>query len=224
MQILVVEDEPRMAELLRSALTEEGHHVTAAGDGEAALQIALAAHFDVIVLDVMLPKLDGIAVARRLREESNQTPLLMLTARDEDADIVRALDHGADDYLTKPFSFEVLLARIRAVGRRGHIPQSVRILAADLSLDTATREVIRGNRRISLTPREYSLLELLMKHKGRVVRREDILEAVWGFHSVIEENTLEVFIRLLRNKVDAPDLPKLIQTVRGVGYTLREPD
>ena len=222
MQILVAEDESQMADLLRSALIEEGHHVTIAAEGEAALQIAQAAHFDVIVLDVMLPKLDGIAVARRLREESNQTPILMLTARDTDEDIVRALDNGADDYLTKPFSFEVLLARIRAVGRRGHIPQAVKMHAADLTLDTATREVIRANRRITLTPREYSLLELLMRHKGRVVRRENILEAVWGFHSSIEENTLEVFIRLLRNKVDGPDLPKLIHTVRGVGYTLRE--
>ncbi len=224
MQILVAEDEARMADLLRSALAEEGHHVTTAADGETALQIALAAHFDVIVLDIMLPKLDGIAVARRLRDEHNQTPLLMLTARDTDADIVRALDSGADDYVTKPFSFEVLLARVRAVGRRGNIPQTVRMQAADLILDSATRDVIRGNRRISLTPREYSLLELLLRHKGRVVRRENILEAVWGFNSAIEENTLEVFIRLLRNKVDGPDLPKLIQTVRGVGYSIREPD
>jgi DNA-binding response OmpR family regulator len=224
MQILVVEDEARMAGLLRSALTEEGHHVTSADNGETALQIAQAAHFDVIVLDVMLPKLDGIAVARRLREEQNQTPLLMLTARDADEDIVKALDSGADDYLTKPFSFEVLLARIRAVGRRGQIPQSIRMHAADLSLDTVTREVSRRDHRINLTPREYSLLELLIRHKGRVVRRETILEAVWGFESSIEENTLEVFIRLLRNKVDGPDLPKLIHTVRGVGYALREPE
>jgi DNA-binding response OmpR family regulator len=224
MQILVVEDEARMAELLRSALIEEGHHVTAAFDGESGFQLAQAARFDVIVLDVMLPKLDGIAVARRLRDEHNQTPLLMLTARDADEDIVRALDNGADDYLTKPFSFEVLLARIRAVGRRGQIAQPVRIQAADLSLDTATRDVTRGNRRINLTPREYSLLELLMRHKGRVVRRENILEAVWGFECLVEENTLEVFIRLLRNKVDGPDLPKLIHTVRGIGYALREPD
>lgn len=224
MQILVVEDEARMAGLLRSALAEEGHHVTTASDGETAVQIALAAHFDVIVLDIMLPKLDGIAVARRLREEHNQTPLLMLTARDTDADIVRALDNGADDYVTKPFSFEVLLARVRAVGRRGSIPQPVRIRAGNLILDSATREVTRGSRRIALTPREYSLLEMLLRHRGRVVPRENILEAVWGFDSAIEENTLEVFIRLLRNKVDGPDLPKLIHTVRGIGYSIREGD
>ncbi len=222
MHILVVEDEARMAHLLRSALTEEGHHATVAGDGETALGMAQAAQFDVIVLDVMLPRLDGLTVARRLRESHNQTPLLMLTARDTDADIVRALDSGADDYLTKPFSFEVLLARIRAVGRRGRIPQSVRMEAADLTLDTASREVYRGARPVSLSPREYSLLELLLRLKGRVVSRERILEAVWGFDTHIEANTLEVYIRLLRNKIEGPNAPRLIHTVRGVGYSLRE--
>jgi DNA-binding response OmpR family regulator len=222
MHILVVEDEPRMANLLRSALTEEGHHATVAGDGETALGMAAASLFDVIVLDVMLPRVDGFSVVRQLREARNQTPLLILTAKDSNADMVRALDIGADDYLVKPFSFEVLLARIRAVGRRGSIPQSVRMQVADLTLDTASRNVFRGNRQINLTPREYSLLELLLRHKGTVVNRRRILTAVWGFESPIEENTLEAFIRLLRNKIDLPGAPRLIHTVRGVGYCLRE--
>jgi DNA-binding response OmpR family regulator len=222
MHILVVEDEPRMAALLRSALTEEGHHATVAGDGETALGMAAASLFDVIVLDVMLPRVDGLTVVRQLREARNQTPLLILTAKDSNADMVRALDIGADDYLVKPFSFAVLLARIRAVGRRGSIPQSVRMQVADLTLDTASRKVFRGNRQINLTPREYSLLELLLRHKGTVVNRRRILAAVWGFESPIEENTLEAFIRLLRNKIDFPGMPRLIHTVRGVGYCLRE--
>jgi DNA-binding response OmpR family regulator len=222
MHILVVEDEARMASLLCSALGEEGHQVTCAEDGVAALELAKASSFDVIVLDVMIPRLDGFGVARGLRESQNQTPLLMLTARDANADVVRGLDLGADDYLTKPFSFEVLLARIRAVGRRGQIPQPVRLKAADLTLDTSTREVFRGRRAISLTPREYSLLELLLRHRGRVLTRERILETVWGFDSTVEPNTIEAFIRLLRQKIDEPEKSKLIQTVRGVGYCLRE--
>ncbi len=222
MHILVVEDEPRMANLLRSALIEEGHHATIAPDGETGLGMAAASSFDVIVLDIMLPRLDGFSVARQLREARNQTPLLMLTAKDSDADVVRALDIGADDYLTKPFSFEVLLARIRAVGRRGSIPQGVRMQVGDLTVDTAGRTVIRGSRHISLTPREYSLLELLLRHKGTVINRQRILSAIWGFEATIEENTLEAFIRLLRNKIDQPGSPRLIHTVRGVGYCLRE--
>jgi DNA-binding response OmpR family regulator len=222
MHILIAEDEERMADLLHSALTEEGHHATVAKDGASALEIARAGTFDVIVLDIMLPVLSGFEVAQRLREAHNRTPLLMLTARDTEKDIVHALDLGADDYMTKPFSFAVLLARIRAISRRGEISQPVRLEAADLNLNTSTREVSRANRRIPLTPREYSLLELLLRHKGRVVTRARILEAVWGFDSSIEENTLDVFIRLLRNKIEAPGGIKLIHTVRGVGYSLRE--
>lgn len=224
MHILIAEDETRMAQLLRSALAEEGHTVAVAADGVSAFEFAQAAKFDVIVLDVMLPRLDGFEIVRRLRELKDQTPVLMLTARDTPADIVRALDWGADDYLTKPFSFEVLLARIRSVSRRGQIPQAVCQELGDLTLNTSTREISRAGRKISLTPREYSLLEFLMRHKGRVVTRQRMLEAIWGFDADVEENTVEAFIRLLRNKIDVQHESKLIHTVRGIGYTLREPE
>jgi DNA-binding response OmpR family regulator len=222
MQLLLAEDEPRMAALLERGLAEEGHQVAVARDGAEALEMARAAAFDVIVLDVMLPRLDGVTVARRLREARNQTPVLMLTARDSDADVIRGLDSGADDYLTKPFSFEVLLARLRAVSRRGAIPQSPVLKAADLRLDPATRDVTRAELPVHLTPREYCLLELLLRNKGRVLPRERILEAVWGYDCDVHENTLEAFVRLLRLKVDLQE-PKLIQTVRGAGYMIREP-
>ncbi len=211
-----------MAQLLRRGLTEEGHHVVLAGDGQTGFEIAHDTRFDVILLDMMLPRMDGLTLARRLREGRNQTPILMLTAKDAAADIVRGLDAGADDYLTKPFSFEILLARLRAVSRRGAIAQPVWLEAADVKLDPATRRVTRGGRTLNLTPREFSLLELLLRNAGRVVRRETILESVWGFDCDVHENTLEAFVRLLRLKVDASE-PKLIHTVRGVGYALREP-
>jgi DNA-binding response OmpR family regulator len=222
MQILIAEDERRMAELLGQALTEEGHHVVVAQDGREAFEIARSSAFDVIVLDVMLPGMDGLAVARRLREARNQTPVLMLTARDSPADIVNGLDAGADDYLTKPFSVDVLLARVRAVSRRGAIPRPVCLQVADWKLDPATHAVSRGASALSLTPREYKLLEVLMRNSGRAVSRGTILESVWGFGTDVTENSVEVFMRLLRFKVDNRE-PKLIRTVRGFGYMLCEP-
>jgi two-component system OmpR family response regulator len=222
MQILVVEDERRMADLLQRTLHEDGHQVVVAHDGRQGLEIARNSPFDVIVLDVMLPVMDGLAVARRLRESRNQTPVLMLTARDAPLDIVNGLDSGADDYLIKPFSIDVLLARLRAVSRRGAIPRPTLLQIADIKLDPASRQVTRADRPISLTPREYRLLELLMRNSGRAVSRDTILESVWGFDSNVNANTLEVFMRLLRVKVDNRE-PKLIQTVRGFGYMMREP-
>jgi len=222
MQILVVEDERRMADLLKRGLTEEGHQVVVAHDGAEGFEIARASGFDVIVLDVMLPRMDGIAITRRLREARNQTPVLMLTARDAAADMIHGLDCGADDYLTKPFAFDVLLARLRAVSRRGAIPRPVCLEVADVRLDPATRGVMRGAESISLTPREYALLELLMRNPGRVISRDTILGSVWGYGCDVNENTLEAFVRLLRLKVDSRE-PKLIHTVRGVGYMMREP-
>jgi DNA-binding response OmpR family regulator len=222
MQILVVEDEPRMAELLRRGLAEEGHHVILSRDGQEGLEIARSAAFDVIVLDVMLPRMDGIAITRKLRELRNQTPVLLLTARDSASDIVLGLDCGADDYLTKPFSFDVLLARLRSVSRRGVIPRPAILELADLRLDPASRRVTRGAGDLALTPREFSLLELLMRNAGRVIGRDTILESVWGYGSDVGENTLEAFVRLLRLKVDTRE-PKLIHTVRGVGYVMRHP-
>jgi len=222
MQILVVEDERRMADLLERTLHEEGHQVVLARDGREGLEIAQCSPFDVILLDVMLPGMNGLAVARRLRESRNQTPVLMLTARDAPADVVHGLDSGADDYLIKPFSIEILLARLRAVSRRGVIARPVCLEIADLKLDPGARRVTRGEELLNLTPREYRLLELLMRNPGRAVSRDTILETVWGVGTEISENTLEVFVRLLRVKVDYR-APKLIHTIRGFGYTMREP-
>lgn len=222
MQILVVEDETRLAFLLRQGLEEEGHTVVVSGNGRDGLAIAQAHPFDVIVLDLMLPQLDGIAVAKRLRESGNRTPILMLTARDAETDIVSGLDIGADDYLTKPFSFDVLLARLRAVGRRGPIARPVVLHAGGLSLDPATREATRAGRRVALTRTEYCLLEMLMRRAGGVVPRDSLIQAIWGFSSDVESNTLDAFVRLLRAKIEMSGEPKLIHTVRGVGYCLRE--
>jgi DNA-binding response OmpR family regulator len=221
MQVLVVEDEPRMSELLRQGLEEEGHSVVLTGNGRDALAMAESHPFDAIVLDVMLPGLDGFSVAKRLRSARNQTPILMLTARDATTDLVEGLNLGADDYLVKPFSFEVLLARLRAVSRRGAIAQPPVLQVADLSLDPSAHEVARSGRRIVLTRTEYGLLELLMRRAGRVVTRENLIESVWGFDSNVRSNTLDAFIRLLRDKLDSDGGTSLIQTVRGVGYCLR---
>lgn len=224
MRILVVEDEPKMAGLLESGLSEEGYHVCLARDGKTAFEMAGASAFDAIILDIMLPRMDGLTVARQLRERSNRTPILMLTARDTIADIVKGLDVGADDYLTKPFSFEVLLARLRAITRRGPITQPVLCQLADLRVDTTSRTVSRQGRSIHLTPREYALLELLVRNAGRPVTKDAILESVWGFDGEVGENNVEAFVRLLRNKIDVNFEPKLIHTLRGVGYCLREPE
>ena len=222
MQVLVVEDDRRMAELLRRGLEEEGHNALIARDGVEGFEAACAADFDVIVLDVGLPRLDGITLARRLRERRIQTPLLMLTARDTPADVIRGLDSGADDYLTKPFSFEVFLARLRAVSRRGAIPRPIYLRLGGIELNPAAHQVTLHGNLVALTPREYSLLELLMRNQGRVVERERILNAVWGYSSEVTGNTIEAFVRLLRQKVDIGE-PKLIHTIRGIGYTMREP-
>jgi DNA-binding response OmpR family regulator len=222
MRILIVEDEIQMAELLRCGLTEEGHAVAVAHTGPDALALADREAFDVVVLDVMLPGLDGYGVARRLREVRNRTPILMLTARDTNADVVAGLDAGADDYLTKPFSFEVLLARLRAVSRRGPVVHGVPLHVADLVLDPATHDASRGGGPLSLTRTEFSLLEFLMRRAGAVVPRETLIEGVWGYDREIEDNTLDAFVRLLRHKVDGPGRLPLIHTVRGVGYCLRE--
>jgi DNA-binding response OmpR family regulator len=221
MKLLVVEDEKRMSELLHKGLTEEGHTVACATDGRRGFELAANYEFDVIILDIMMPGMDGYQLARRLRSENISTPVLMLTAKDAVQDVVHGLDVGADDYLTKPFSFNELLARLRAVKRRARIPQPVQLQVADLLIDPATREVSRDGARISLSRTEYSLLEQLGYRAGTVVRRQSLIEAVWGFEREIEDNTLDVFVRLLRNKIENGTRQKLIHTVRGVGYTLR---
>lgn len=222
MQILIVEDEKKMAAVLKKGLEAENHRVTLAYDGRTGLDLSGTTEFDVVVLDLMLPVIDGFEVARRLRKDGNQTPILMLTARDAVADIVRGLDLGADDYLTKPFSFEVFLARLRSVARRGSAPRTTVLRVDDLVLNPASHQVTRGKREVHLSPTEFRLLELLMRRSGRVVPRDAIVEAVWDFNHEVEENTLDTFIRLLRSKIDREHDHKLIQTVRGIGYTIRE--
>lgn len=222
MHLLVVEDEKRMANLLRKGLEEEGYAVTIASEGRSAVEMSLAGQFDVILLDVMLPGIDGFEVAQRLRREGMRVPILMLTARDATPDIVQGLNLGADDYLTKPFSFEVLLARIRALLRRGPAVQPVCLRAGDLELNPGTHEVRKGGRQIHLTRTEFNLLEHLMRRPGQVVARDALIEAVWGCDRDIESNTLDAFIRLLRAKIETGSGRRLIHTVRGVGYTVRE--
>ena len=221
MRLLVVEDETRLLELLRSGFTEEGHSVITAANGNDALDTARAGQFDAILLDVMLPGIDGYEVARRLRDEGNETPILMLTARDAEGDIIRGLDFGADDYVTKPFSFSELLARLRAVTRRTGTHRSATLSYKDLVLDSATHEVIRAGRRLHLTRTEFLLLQKLMQNCGQAVSRQSLIDNVWGYDRDIENNTLDAFIRLLRQKVDGTGQVRLIQTVRGFGYIVR---
>ena len=213
-----------MADLLRQGLSEDGHAVTVALDGREGLAFAEAGVFDLLILDYMLPGMSGLQIARHLRARRDRTPILMLTARDAARDIVKGLDTGADDYLTKPFSFEVLLARVRAVGRRGPIAQPVVLEVAGLTLHLGTRQVRRGPRKIELTRTEYAILERLMRHAGRVLTRESLIESVWGGDSEIESNTLDAFVRLLRGKIEAAGESRVLRTVRGVGYCLRLED
>jgi len=222
MRILIVEDKKDMAQMLKRALEEKGHAPSLAFTGEQGLGQAMGGGFDVIVLDLMLPDIDGYTVARRLREASDCTPILMLTARDAVADKVRALDLGIDDYLTKPFALVELMARLRAISRRGPALQSTILIAGDITLDPATAEVRRGHQLVSLTKTEYLLLEFFMRRPDRILSREHIIRGVWGNDSNVEENTLEAFIKLLRAKIDDGRENKLIQTVRGFGYRLHE--
>jgi DNA-binding response OmpR family regulator len=220
-RILLVEDDPRMRTLVARGLSEQGYRVLTASNGPDAVNAALAAEFDAIVLDDMLPGFEGVEVIRRVRDAGCRSPVLMLTARDTPADVVRGLDAGADDYLAKPFAFAVLLARIRALARRTPPSGSTALRAADLTLQPATRVVTRSGGPLHLTRTEFQLLEILLRHAGRVVTREVLVDRIWGGRHEVERNTLDVFVRSLRQKVDAPGLPRLIYTIRGVGYSIR---
>ncbi|HEY0415359.1 MAG TPA: response regulator transcription factor [Gaiellaceae bacterium] len=222
MRILVVEDEPKMAALVARALREDGHAADVAAQGEDALWMAEATRYDAIVLDVMLPGLDGFEVVRRLRKAQVWTPVLMLTARDAVGDRVDGLDAGADDYLTKPFSFQELLARIRAVARRGPIERPVVLELGDLRLDPAAHRAWRADQELSLTAREFSLLELLMRRPGETLSRLQILEGGWDMAFESRSNIVDVYMRYLREKIDRPFGRESIETVRGVGYRLRD--
>ncbi|NGY59188.1 response regulator transcription factor [Lentzea sp. NEAU-D13] len=228
MRILVVDDDRAVRESLRRSLQFNGYQVETAGDGMQALESVTAARPDAMVLDVMMPRLDGLEVCRRLRSTGDDLPILVLTARDAVSDRVSGLDAGADDYLPKPFALEELLARLRALLRRAAhdddaAQQSAAVLKfADLELDPSTRDVRRGERSISLTRTEFALLELLLAHPRQVLTRSRILEDVWGYDFPTSGNALEVYVGYLRRKTEADGEPRLIHTVRGVGYVLRE--
>ena len=221
MRILLVEDDRKVASFIRKGLTEEGYAVDVAHDGEAGLFMGLDRLHDVIVLDVMLPGKPGFQVLRELRQAKVSTPVLLLTARDAVEDKVQGLDAGADDYLTKPFAFAELLARVRALLRRGKAAQAAMLQVADLALDPAARTVKRGGETIPLTNREFALLEYFLRNPGRVLTRTMIAEHVWDYSFDAGTNVIDVYVNYLRKKVDAGREPKLIHTVRGVGYVLR---
>ena len=221
MRVLIVEDKVRMASLLQKAVRREGYTTLVAHDGEAALEAATNSHFDALVLDVMLPGMDGFSVLAKLRFLKVNVPTILLTARDASSDIVRGLDLGADDYLTKPFDLNVLLARLRALTRRPPDLQQQRLQVGDLLLRSDTHSLEAGGQTISLTPIEFALMEILMRRAGNVVRKETLAEIGWGMDSDFSDNTLYVFMRSLRNKIQSENQPAFLHTVRGVGYMLK---
>jgi len=223
MRILVVEDERKVASFIRQGLEEEGYAVEVVGDGAAALERLIEGpSTDLVVLDIGLPKLDGLVVLKAARQQKIQAPVLLLTARDRLSDKVAGLDLGADDYLTKPFAFDEFLARVRALLRRGGGQRAPVLRVGDLSLDPATREVTRGRRRVTLTAREYALLEYLMRSAGRVLTRPMLAQHVWGLEFDPESNIVDVYVGYLRRKIDGEGEPPLVHTVRGAGYVLKE--
>jgi two-component system response regulator MprA len=220
--ILVVDDDSRLASSIRRALAYEGYRVTLAEDGSAALRAARDSAPDLVVLDVMLPGMDGIEVCRRLREGSESLPILMLTARDSIGDRVTGLDGGADDYLVKPFAYDELLARVRALLRRAAPGRSESLAFADLALDVGAHEARRGGRTLELSALEFALLEHFVRHPRLVLSRRVLLDAVWGMDAETASNVVDVYVGYLRRKLESEGEPRLLQTVRGVGYVLRE--
>ena len=229
-RILIVDDEPAVREALQRSLAFEGYDTEVAVDGADALEKATAYQPDLVVLDIQMPRMDGVTAARRIRGAGARTPILMLTARDTVGDRVTGLDAGADDYLVKPFELDELFARIRALLRRssyaggvaGAAEQDEALTFGDLRMDLATREVTRGSRQVELTRTEFTLLEMFMAHPRQVLTREQILKAVWGFDFEPSSNSLDVYVMYLRRKTEADGEPRLVHTVRGVGYVLRQ--
>ena len=220
MRVLVVEDDPGIAGFLRQGLTEAGYAVDVVTDGREGLAYGLAADYDLFVLDIMLPGMDGLALLRELRRNGRKTPTLLLTARDDVDDRVNGLDAGSDDYLVKPFAFPELLARLRALLRRPVLQTDPVLQAADLTMDPARHEVRRSDRVIELSPREYAVLEYLLRHPNQVLTRTQIGEHVWNFDFYNESNVVDVYIGYLRRKITAPGETPIIHTVRGAGYRL----
>ena len=222
MRILLVEDDVAIARSLKEGLEDEAYAVDVVHDGDEGYRTATADDYDVIILDVMLPEMNGYEVCRALRKDGNQTPILMLTARDAERDIVEGLDVGADDYLAKPFSFEVLLARLRALLRRPNEKLEEVLRVGDLTLDPSLKKVTRANQEISLTAKEYAVLEYLMRNAGKVLSKEQIISHVWDFDADVLPNNVELFIMFLRRKIDKPFDSKLIHTIPGFGYKLED--
>lgn len=221
MRVLIAEDKPRMASMLQRALEREGYLVSVAHDGDQALTMGMLGGVDAMILDVMLPHRDGFEVIRTLREAKQMIPTIIVTARDAMSDVVRGLDVGADDYLTKPFSLAILLARVRALTRRGPVVYRDDLCYAGLRLEQRTHELQRGERRVRLTRTEYALLEILLRRAGSIVPHQALVDAGWGGGAEVSDSTLYVFVRSLRAKLSAPDEPQLLHTVRGIGYTLQ---
>jgi DNA-binding response OmpR family regulator len=224
MKVLVVDDEVRIARAIKQGLEQEGYAVDMAHDGEEGYNTARADEYDVIVLDVMMPQMNGFEVARKLRADGDKTPILMLTAKDQSRDIVEGLDSGADDYLAKPFSFDVLTARIRALLRRPQDAISNILKVGDVTMDLLQRRVTRTGQDVNLSGKEFAILEYLMRNKNRILSKHNIMTHVWDFDADILPNNVEVFINYLRGKIDKP-FPKskpLIQTIRGFGYVIKE--
>jgi DNA-binding response OmpR family regulator len=223
MHLLLVEDERRLASAVKRVLEEESHVVDWFEDGAEAFVQAQTEEYDLVLLDVMIPGMNGFEVAKRLRSKGNQTPILMLTARDGVADRVQGLDSGADDYLVKPFALAELLARVRALTRRarGTTTEVATLRVGDLELDLLSREAVRGGKRIELTAKEFALLEVMMRHPGQVMSRSQLLDRIWSYDILTESNIVDIYIHYLRTKIDKEFDEKLIRTVRGVGYSLR---
>jgi len=222
MRILVIEDEVKIAQFIKRGLKEEGYAVDVANDGEEGHFLLSSNEYDAIILDLMLPKMDGLTLCRTLRKEGNQTPIIMLTAKDTVKDKVKGLDSGADDYLPKPFAFEELLARVRVVLRKKDSRVQTQLKVDDLNLDLLTHKVTRGDREIDLTVKEYALLEYLMRNAGNIVTRTMISEHVWDINFDTFTNVIDVYINYLRNKIDSGFTDKMIHTVRGKGYLLKK--
>lgn len=224
MKILAIEDEPSVSSFIKKGLEEQGHEVTQAFDGVVGISLASQHQFNLIILDIILPGINGLDVCRKIRETNSTVPILMLTALSSSDDIVRGLDSGADDYLSKPFKFRELVARVRALGRRQQMGAfGPKLIAADLEMDLDRKTVTRQGQKIKLTAREFNLLEYFIRNKERVVSRVDILENVWEVNFDLGTNVIDVYVNYLRNKVDKPFSTKLIQTVVGMGYVLKEP-
>lgn len=224
MNVLLIEDNKRIANILRQGLEEDGHHVELTYRGDEGRDLITSEYFDVVVLDMMLPGMDGFAILKHVRTAKHAVPILVLTARDAMADVVRGLDLGADDYLTKPFHLEIFLAHVRAVGRRGHIPQYPQLSGGDLVLDRNSRLVHRGSDRIALSKKEYAILELLMLRANQVVTRNQLVESGWGYDADVSDNSIDFYMHSLRSKIDIKGNQSMIRTVRALGYSFALPE